>query len=88
MWVLHWRKSDKARYILSFMLTWTIGMFFAYVFSSAGPIFTGQFDPALAPRIGSSDRQQFYGQIIKIRAPWSVAAFPLFPQCTSRLRPG
>lgn len=49
LWVLHWRSPDKGRHILSFMLTWGIGMFFAYVFSSAGPIFTGIYDPAIAP---------------------------------------
>ena len=49
LWVLHWRHGNKARHILSFMLTWAIGMALAYVFSSAGPIFTGQYDPSVAP---------------------------------------
>jgi hypothetical protein len=49
LWVLHWRSPEKARHILSFMLTWLIGMFFAYVFSSAGPLFVGLYDPAIAP---------------------------------------
>ncbi len=49
LWVLHWKKGDKARHILSFMLTWSIGMALAYIFSSAGPIFTGTYDPAAAP---------------------------------------
>lgn len=49
LWVLHWRDGDKARHILSFMLTWSIGMAFAYLFASMGPIFTGGYDPAVAP---------------------------------------
>ncbi|HEU0309894.1 MAG TPA: phosphatase PAP2 family protein [Sphingomicrobium sp.] len=49
LWVLHWRDGRKARHILSFMLTWSIGMFFAFAFSSMGPIFTGQYDPSVAP---------------------------------------
>lgn len=49
LWVLHWRKHDKASHILSFMLTWTIGMTLAYLFSSMGPIFTGIYDPSVAP---------------------------------------
>ena len=49
LWVLHWRREDKAVHIVSFMLTWSIGMFFAYLFSSAGPIFMGIYDPAVAP---------------------------------------
>jgi hypothetical protein len=49
LWVLHWRNGNKARHILSFMLTWSIGMVFAYLFSSMGPIFTGQYDPSVAP---------------------------------------
>jgi hypothetical protein len=49
LWVLLWRDPSKARFIISFMLTWAIGMAFAYIFSSAGPIFTGRYDPALAP---------------------------------------
>jgi hypothetical protein len=49
LWVLHWFRHDKAPFIISFMLTWAIGMALAYVFSSAGPIFTGEFDPAIAP---------------------------------------
>ena len=50
LWVLHWRTGDKGRHILSFMLTWSIGMVFAYLFSSMGPIFTGVYDPAVAPQ--------------------------------------
>lgn len=49
VWVLHWRRETKARHILSFMLTWSIGMLFAYLFSSMGPIFTGIYDPSVAP---------------------------------------
>lgn len=49
LWVLHWRAGpDKSRLIVGFMLTWGIGMVLAYVFSSAGPIFTDRFDLALA----------------------------------------
>ena len=49
LWVILWRDPGKARFIISFMLTWAIGMAFAYIFSSAGPIFTGRYDPSLAP---------------------------------------
>jgi PAP2 superfamily len=49
LWVLHWRDHDKARHVLSFMLNWSIGMSLAYLFSSAGPLFTGTYDPAIAP---------------------------------------
>jgi len=49
LWVIHWSSAGKARHIVSFMLTWLIGMFFAYVFSSAGPLFVGLYDPAIAP---------------------------------------
>jgi hypothetical protein len=49
LWVLLWRDPGKARFIISFMLTWAIGMALAYIFSSAGPIFTGRYDPSLAP---------------------------------------
>jgi hypothetical protein len=49
LWVLHWREGEKARHILSFMLTWSIGMTFAYLFSSMGPLFTGVYDLAAAP---------------------------------------
>jgi hypothetical protein len=49
LWVLLWRDVGKAHFIISFMLTWAIGMVLAYIFSSAGPIFTGQYDPTLAP---------------------------------------
>jgi hypothetical protein len=49
LWVLHWRDREKSIHIISFMLTWLIGMTLAFAFSSAGPIFTGQYDPALAP---------------------------------------
>jgi hypothetical protein len=49
LWVIHWRSGNKTRHILSFMLTWSIGMAFAYIFASAGPLFTGAYDPAIAP---------------------------------------
>jgi len=49
LWVLHWRSGRMARLIIAFMLTWAIGMFFAYVFSSAGPLFTGRYDLTIAP---------------------------------------
>ena len=49
LWVLHWQGGQKSRLIISFMLIWAIGTALAYVFSSAGPIFTGRYDPALAP---------------------------------------
>jgi PAP2 superfamily len=49
LWVLLWRDPGKARFIISFMLTWAIGMICAYIVSSAGPIFTGQYDPSVAP---------------------------------------
>ncbi len=49
LWVLHWRNGNRARHILSFMLTWSVGMVLAYLFSSMGPIFTGQYDPSVAP---------------------------------------
>lgn len=49
LWVLHWRRDNKSQHIVSFMLTWSIGMALAYIFSSAGPIFTGRYDPSLAP---------------------------------------
>ena len=49
LWVLLWRDPRKTLFIISFMLTWAIGMAFAYIFSSAGPIFTGRYDPSLAP---------------------------------------
>jgi hypothetical protein len=49
IWVLFWRQASKGRHIISFMLTWSIGMLLAYAFSSAGPIFTGLYDPAVAP---------------------------------------
>lgn len=49
LWVLHWRKGNKGRHVLSFMLTWSIGMALAYIFSSAGPLFTGVYNPNVAP---------------------------------------
>jgi hypothetical protein len=49
LWVLHWRAGNKDRFILSFMLTWSIGMLFAFLFSSAGPLFAGTYNPAIAP---------------------------------------
>lgn len=49
LWVLHWRGEERSRFIISFMLTWGIGMIVAYAFSSAGPLFTGRYDLAIAP---------------------------------------
>jgi PAP2 superfamily protein len=49
IWVIHWRNGNKSRHIISFMLTWTIGMTLAYFFSSMGPIFAGAYDPKVAP---------------------------------------
>lgn len=49
LWVIHWRNAEKGQFILSYMLTWGIGMAAAYVFSSAGPLFTGRFDTSLLP---------------------------------------
>jgi len=49
LWVVHWREGDKARHILSFMLTWSIGMASAYAFASMGPLFTGIYDRSIAP---------------------------------------
>jgi membrane-associated phospholipid phosphatase len=49
LWVLHWKGYEKGRLIIGYMLTWAIGMMLAYVFSSAGPIFTGRYSPNLAP---------------------------------------
>ena len=49
LWVLNWKAGNKARHILSFMLTWSIGMALAFAFSSTGPLFTGGYDPAVAP---------------------------------------
>ena len=49
LWVLHWETGNKSRHIISFMLVWFIGMVFAYLFSSMGPIFTGRFDATVAP---------------------------------------
>lgn len=49
LWVIHWRDRARGRYILSFMLTWAIGMAAAFIFSSAGPLFTGRYDLATAP---------------------------------------
>lgn len=49
-WVLHWRSRQGQLLVIAYMLTWAIGMIFAYLGSSAGPIFTGAFDPSLAPR--------------------------------------
>jgi hypothetical protein len=50
LWLLHWKGHGKSRLIIGYMLTWAIGMMLAYIFSSAGPIFTGRYDPTLAPR--------------------------------------
>jgi hypothetical protein len=41
VWALHTQRP--ARPIIAYMLTWLIGMALAYAFSSAGPIFTGQY---------------------------------------------
>ncbi|WP_037498864.1 phosphatase PAP2 family protein [Sphingomonas jaspsi] len=49
LWVIHWRGPARGRFILSFMLTWAIGMFAAYLVSSAGPLFIGSYDLAAAP---------------------------------------
>lgn len=49
IWVIHWRDPAKGRFILGYMLTWAIGMAAAYLFSSAGPLFTGSYPMALAP---------------------------------------
>jgi hypothetical protein len=49
LWVLHWRRGNKSLHVVSFMLTWSIGMTLAYIFSSAGPIFTGHYDLSIAP---------------------------------------
>lgn len=49
LWVIHWRRPARGRFILSFMLTWAIGMAAAFIFSSAGPLFTGRYDLATAP---------------------------------------
>ena len=49
LWVIHWRGGKKSQFIISFMVTWAIGMAFAYAFASAGPIFTGRYDISIAP---------------------------------------
>lgn len=50
VWVLHWQNREGQRLVLAYMLTWAIGMFFAYLGSSAGPLFIGAYDPKLAPQ--------------------------------------
>lgn len=50
VWVLHW-KERQSRLIVAYCLTWVIGMVFAYLGSSAGPMFIGAYDPRLAPHI-------------------------------------
>jgi hypothetical protein len=43
LWVLHWREgAAKDRAVIALLSTWGIGMILAYIFSSAGPVFTGQ----------------------------------------------
>lgn len=49
LWVIHWRNKARGHFILSYILTWGIGMAAAYAFSSAGPLFTGRYDLATAP---------------------------------------
>lgn len=49
IWVIHWRDEGRGRFVLSYMLTWSIGMACAYAFASAGPIFTGTYPKTLAP---------------------------------------
>lgn len=49
-WVLHWQNREGQKLVLAYMLTWGIGMFFAYIGSSAGPLFIGTYDPSLAPQ--------------------------------------
>lgn len=39
LWVVHWRDRDLA--LRTYFLTWSVGMALAFIFSSAGPIFTG-----------------------------------------------
>lgn len=49
LWIIHWRNHAKGRFIIAYMLTWLIGMTVAFLFSSAGPLFTGRYDFGLAP---------------------------------------
>jgi hypothetical protein len=49
VWVLHWHSPEGHRLVIAYMLTWAIGMAFAYLGSSAGPLFIGAYDPSLAP---------------------------------------
>ena len=43
LWVLHWREgAAKDQAVIALLSTWGIGMMVAYIFSSAGPVFTGQ----------------------------------------------
>jgi len=78
VWVLHWQRDSKARHIISFMLAWSIGMMFAYLFSSMGPIFTGRFDASVAPAITQNaaailwDNYQAHGALIG----GGISAFP------------
>jgi hypothetical protein len=78
LWVLHWRRGNKARHIISFMFTWVIGMATAFAFSSMGPLFTGRFDPAMAPPITREaasilwDNYQAQGALIG----GGISAFP------------
>lgn len=78
LWVLHWQYGDKARHILSFMLTWGIGMALAYVFSSAGPIFTGAYDPSTAPAITQKAAEFLWSnyQASGARIGGGISAFP------------
>jgi len=49
LWVVHWADRQRGRFILSYMLTWGVGMLVAYSCSSAGPLFTGRYDLSQAP---------------------------------------
>lgn len=47
LWVLHWKDGQaKDRAVISFLLTWSLGMALAFAVSSAGPLFTGAAHPA------------------------------------------
>lgn len=49
VWVLHWHSREGRGLVIAYMMTWAIGMVFAYLGSSAGPLFIGAYDPSLAP---------------------------------------
>lgn len=78
LWVLHWRDERRPRHVLSFMLTWSIGMAVAYLFSSMGPIFTGQFDPAIAPESVRRTAAFLWGNYLSGSADigGGISAFP------------